>query len=63
MFIIMKLTLNKMKELIGKSKVSNALPLMQNIATREGLRLNRVKEFNQVRSILESEYKVTRIVW
>jgi len=52
-----------MKELIGKSKLTNVLPLMQNIANREGLRLNRAKEFKQVRAILESEIIVKRIVW
>ncbi len=52
-----------MKELIGKSKVTAVLPLLENIAKREGLKLYRSREFKQARNILETEIKVTRIVW
>lgn len=52
-----------MKELIGKSKVTAVLPLLENVAKREGLRLNRSRDFKQARHLLESEIKVNKIVW
>ena len=49
-----------MKEVIGKSKVSTALILMEPIAKENNLRLNRPKEFKKVREIIEERYKVIK---
>lgn len=52
---------NTFKLLVGKSKVSDCLPLLERIASENGLKLNRAKDFKQARNLLESRYTV-RIV-
>jgi hypothetical protein len=51
-----------MKELIGPSKISDVLPLLQMIANEEGLRLQYAKEFKRARQLLEDRYTITRLV-
>ena len=52
-----------MKELIGKSKVSDVLPLLRIVAEENGLTLNRAKDFKQARTLLENRYTLKRISW
>ncbi len=49
-----------MKEVIGKSKLSTALILMEPIAKEYNLRLNRTKEFKKVREIVENKYNIMK---
>lgn len=50
-----------MKELIGKSKITSVLPLLKMVASENGLKLNRAKDFKKARVILENRYKINRI--
>lgn len=50
------------KKIIGKSKVTNVLPLLQRVADENGLRLNRASEFKKARTILEDRYVINRWV-
>jgi hypothetical protein len=43
---------NERKNKVGKSKVSDVLPFLQQIAAQWGLRLNNLREFNICRKIL-----------
>lgn len=47
-----------MKVLIGKSKVTDVLPLLDMVAKENNLRLNRAKDFKQARTLLENRYVV-----
>jgi hypothetical protein len=51
-----------MKELIGKSKVTDVLPLLKMVADENGLKLNHVEDFKKARIILENRYKINRIL-
>lgn len=50
-----------MKELIGKSKVTDVLPLLKIVAEENGLKLSDAKDFKKARVILENRYKINRI--
>ena len=49
-----------MKEILGKSKVTNALPLLKMVAEENNLKLNRVTDFKKIRILLENRYKVNK---
>ena len=51
-----------MKELIGKSKVTNVLPLLKMVANENGLKLSHAKDFKKARTILEGRYKINKII-
>ena len=50
-----------MKQLIGKSKVVDVLPLLQIIANENGLKLSNVLQFKQARQLLETRYN-TKVI-
>lgn len=51
----------KFDQVIGKAKVSSALPLLQMVASEHGLRLNRASEFKQTRKLLATRYSINKI--
>lgn len=50
-----------MKALLGKSKVSTALPLLKMVADKYGLNLSRGTDFKMARWIIENTYKINHI--
>ena len=52
-----------MDQLVGKSKVSDALPMLQAIAKENNLKLCRAKDFKEARKILTEKFKVIRCIF
>lgn len=48
-------------KLIGKSKISEVLPLLKTVAKEHGLSLNRVDDFKKARVLLVSRYNIIKI--
>jgi len=53
---------NNIADLIGKSRVSDAMPLLKIVAEEKRLNLNRVKDFNEARRLLEERYTIKKII-
>jgi hypothetical protein len=51
----------KFNDLIGKSKVTDVLPLLENVAKENGLQLNRVTDFKKARRLLIERYTIKHI--
>jgi hypothetical protein len=49
-----------MKNILGKIKVTVALPLLEMVAKENNLKLNRANDFKKARNILEKRYKVNK---
>lgn len=50
-----------MKELIGNSKVTDVLPLLEMVAKENGLKLNRLCDFRRARILLEERYILSKV--
>lgn len=48
-----------MNILIGKSKITDVLPLLNRVAEENSLKLNRAADFKKARQILSMRYKLT----
>ena len=51
-----------MNQIIGKSKVTDVLPLLKIVAEENSLKLNRAVDFKKAREILANRYSVNRLV-
>lgn len=49
-----------MKEILGKTKVAIALPLLEIVAKENNLKLNLANDFKKARNILEKRYKINK---
>ena len=49
-----------MDELIGASKVSDAMPMLRTVAEQNNLKLSNAKDFKKARQILSEKFKVIR---
>ena len=48
----------KLDDMIGKSKVTDVLPLLEIVAEENALKLNRASDFKKARKLLSERYKV-----
>lgn len=51
-----------MDQLIGASKVSDAMPMLKTVAEQNNLKLFKAKDFKKARQILSEKFKVIRCV-
>lgn len=51
-----------MDELIGASKVSDAMPMLRVVAEQNNLKLSNAKDFKKARQILSEKFKVIRCI-
>ena len=49
---------NVMDKMIGRSKVTDVLPLLNRVAEENSLKLNRANDFKKARQILSERYKL-----
>lgn len=52
-------SVDTMNQLIGKSKVTTVLPLLERVAEENSLKLNRANDFKKARVLLSERYIVT----
>lgn len=53
--------MKSMKDMVGKSKVTDVLPLLKMVAYENNLKLGYTKDFKKAKIILENRYKINRI--
>jgi hypothetical protein len=51
-----------MDQLIGASKVTDAMPMMKTVAEQNGLKLNNAKDFKKARKLLSEKFTVIKCI-